>query len=121
VTSQELDLPSGSSSYEVLGGANWDATCPSGYTAIGTGFDAGGVGTVGFVESYGTFVGGFISNDSGVDDDPVYLEAICAYVAGGSTGIPGASRDLASRSTEEARYHADLKAMAAKLRAANVR
>jgi hypothetical protein len=121
VTSQELDLPSGSDSYTALGGANWEATCPSGYTAIGTGFDAGGVGTVGFVESYGTFVGGFISNDSQVDDDPVYLEAICAYVAGGSTGIPGASPDLASRSTEQARYRADLRAMTSTSRAANVR
>jgi hypothetical protein len=63
----------------------FQATCPSGYTVLGTGFDAAGVGQVGFVIAYGTFVGGFISNPSSIQIQ-VHLQATCGVVPGGSSG-----------------------------------
>jgi hypothetical protein len=67
--------------------ANLVVYCPSGYYVLGTGFNAGGIGTVGFVLDYGNFVGGFISNQSSAPiSSGVYVQAICGVVAGGSSG-----------------------------------
>lgn len=84
----------------------FQATCPSGYSVLGTGFNDGGIGDVGFVISFGTFVGGFVSNSTGITDNDVYLQAICGQVAGGSSGANAVHGPSA-----EARYHADLLAM----------
>jgi hypothetical protein len=97
-----LTLPVGSSTYDVDPN-NFQATCPSGYSVLGTGFSAG-IGSVSFVIAYGTFVGGFIYNDSSIPVTGVYLQAICGRVPAGSTGANAA--DLAS---PEATYHARLR------------
>ena len=81
------------------------ATCPSGYSVVGTGVNDGGVGDIGFVISYGTFVGGFISNETSVPVQ-VHVQAICGQVAGGSSGA-----NAIHRAAAEARYDADLRAM----------
>lgn len=103
VRSPMLTIPDGDSSVDV-GGQNWEATCPPGYQVIGTGFDDGGIGQVGFVESFGTFVGGIVfnSNGVGVSDTGVELEAICAKLA-------GANAASAARSASQARYHVELR------------
>jgi hypothetical protein len=41
------------------------------------------IGRADFVQSYGTFVGGFIANDSAVESSPVSLQATCGVVPGG--------------------------------------
>ena len=84
---------------------NLRATCPSGYSVVGTGVNDGGVGDIGFVISYGTFVGGFISNLTSVSVQ-VYVQAICGQVAGGSSGA-----NAVHRAAAEARYEADLRTM----------
>jgi hypothetical protein len=58
------------------------AQCPAGSTVIGTGFDDGGVTEVGFVQKYGTFVGGFIANETGITVTDISVQAICASGSG---------------------------------------
>lgn len=102
VDSPKETLPSGTNTFTVDPNG-FEATCPAGYSVLGTGFNDGGIGNVGFVLSFGTFVGGFISNNSGITDTDVYIQAMCGQVAGGSAGansVHGASA--------EARYHADI-------------
>jgi hypothetical protein len=90
----------------------FQATCPSGYTVIGTGYD-GDIGeTVSVIDYGGFFVGGFVINDTSIPISPVYVQAICAVVPSGSTGADAADR--ASLATEEAAYQADLKRAAAR-------
>jgi hypothetical protein len=57
------------------------ATCPPGYAVVGTGFKSS-LGSPGFVFSYGTFVGGFFSNDSSITIE-TRVQAICARNSGG--------------------------------------
>jgi hypothetical protein len=83
---------------------NLNAICPSGYSVLGTGFNAEGVGTVGFVLSYGTFVGGFISNQSSVTIT-VYVQAICGVVPSGSSGA-----NARHASSSGAQYQRDVQA-----------
>jgi len=77
VTSPTVTLASGDDSYSVAqaGGPSLEADCPAGQVAVGTGFNAS-VGTVGFVESFGTLVGGFVYNDSPITIE-VTVQAMC--------------------------------------------
>jgi hypothetical protein len=102
VDSPKVDVPNGSNTYDV-DPSGFQATCPSGYSVLGTGFDDGGIGNVGFVLSYGQFVGGFISNNSGIDDSSVYVQAICGQVPAGSSGA-----NAVHASGAEGQYHAAL-------------
>jgi hypothetical protein len=86
VQSRQLTLQPGQSTYDI-DRADFRAVCPTGYTVLGTGFNAS-VGTADFVQSYGTFVGGLIANDSGVQSSPVFLQATCGVVAGGVSMAP---------------------------------
>jgi hypothetical protein len=101
VTSPTLTLPAGTNS-DQIGGSSWQANCPAGDQVIGTGFDDGGIGQVGFVEAFGTFVGGIIFNETGVADSGVQLQAICGP-------IPGVAGIASARSVQEARYDAYLR------------
>lgn len=58
-------------------GISDNANCPAGDVAVGTGFDVGGVMRVGFVEAFGSFVGGFVVNDSSISAQYNW-QAICA-------------------------------------------
>jgi hypothetical protein len=107
VISPKETLNPGQSTYDV-DPSGFQANCPSGDTVVGTGFDAAGVGTVGFVESFGTFVGGFISDQSSIPISGVLIQAMCANAPQGAT----ASSAATSRPVEEARYRAMLKRMA---------
>lgn len=84
---------------------NFVANCPNGYSVLGTGVNGGGVGNIGFVLSYGRFVGGFISNET-TQAVQVYVQAICGQVSGGSSGA-----NAVHRSSAEARFQADVRAM----------
>ena len=62
----------------------WRADCPAGMRVIGTGF-YNSIATIGFVKSYGTFVGGFLINETGVTATGVHLQAICAALPAGAS------------------------------------
>ena len=98
--SETLTLQPGQTSYDV-DPDNFQANCPAGYTVLGTGFNAGGIGTVGFVEAYGSFVGGFVNNDTSVPFQ-VHLEAICG-------AVPGGAQIASVRPSAEHAYQAMLK------------
>jgi hypothetical protein len=68
----------------------WLAQCPSGKVVIGTGFDSS-IAHIAFVKAYGTFVGAFIYNDTGVIATDLHLQAICAS-AGGAVASSAQSR-----------------------------
>ncbi|MDQ6605153.1 MAG: hypothetical protein M3Z06_01225 [Actinomycetota bacterium] len=89
VDSPKESLPNRTSTYQVDPNG-FLANCPSGYTVLGTGFSAQAVATVGLVVSYGSFVGGFISNTSGIPLQGIYLQAICGRVPHGSKGAHAA-------------------------------
>ena len=95
----------------------FQATCPDGWTVVGTSFDGGG-GTVWSVTDYGGyFVGGFIANDLSVATNPACVVAQCARVPAGSVG--GEAKDLgASGSALEAMERNDNQQAEAKARAA---
>jgi hypothetical protein len=61
----------------------WVAQCPAGMRVIGTGF-YNSIATIGFVKSYGTFVGGILFNETGATATGVHLQAICAAVPAGA-------------------------------------
>jgi hypothetical protein len=82
------------------------ATCPAGESVLGTGVNVGGVGSLGFVEAYGSFVGGFVSDQSSVPVT-VWLQGICGQVSGGERGA-----NIAGRSSMT-RYQSDLRTAAA--------
>ena len=106
VASENLTLAAGQSTYD-LDPNGFEATCPAGMVVLGTGFDDGGIGQVGFVEAFGTFVGGIIFNNTGVSDAGVDLQAICGSVPNGEVGSQAIVRGARS---PEARYHALLAA-----------
>src|SRR4051794_15525312 len=76
VESQHVRLQPGQHTVDAVGVGNFRANCPTGTTVVGTAFNAG-IGNVDYVQAFGTFVGGFIKNDTSVPFD-VYLQAICA-------------------------------------------
>lgn len=86
VQSEPLTLNPGQSSYDVDPN-NFEATCPAGYTVIGTGFNGPFPPTGGFVQNYGTFVGGFFANESSIQVTDIYLQATCGQVPAGYTGL----------------------------------
>ncbi len=108
VTGASLTLLSGQ-----YGGAP-NATCPAGYTSIGTGFSAGGVGIVGHVINYTYFVGGFFDNPSSITIQ-VYVQATCAALPA------GASISSKTRSSEVATYLADVAAATKNAEAAGLK
>jgi hypothetical protein len=72
VASPPFDLPSGS--YYAP-----QVNCPDGMRVIGTGFLVS-VAQAGIVKSYGTFVGGFIFNNSGVTATGTHIQGMCAQL-----------------------------------------
>lgn len=106
VNSETLTLQPNQTSYDVDPNG-FQATCPSGDTVLGTGFNGPFGPTGGFVENYGTFVGGFFDNTSSIALSNVYLQATCGQVPSGFTGF---ARDQGGAET---RYHAQLRAAAA--------
>jgi hypothetical protein len=109
VTSPHETLNPGQTTYEVDPNG-FQATCPSGYTVIGTGYN-GSAGLTAFVLDFGPFVGGLVANDTNIQLPGVYVQAICAVVPGGNTGSYAADRP--SLASSEAAYHAQLKREAA--------
>jgi hypothetical protein len=103
VESPHITLNPGQTTFEVDPNG-FQANCPAGETVLGTGFDDGGVGSVGFVESFGVLVGGFISNSSSVPTT-VFLQGICGFVPGGAV----AASARAVKATGEANYQAALR------------
>ncbi len=83
VDSPVVTLQPSQSTYDVDPNG-FQATCPGNRSATGTGFNAS-VGTVAFVASYGSFVGGFIYNRTSIPIQ-VHLQAICAGVGYSGTG-----------------------------------
>ena len=79
-----------------------DAQCPPGMYVVGTGFNGPFNDVGGFVEAYGTFVGGFFENASSITLDGS-VQAICAQIPPEAT-VASARNVRAARS----RYTADL-------------
>lgn len=103
--SANVTLQPGQDTYTVAG-TNFRATCPSGTNVIGTGFNTG-IGNADFVIDYGSFVGGFVDNDTSVTIDQVHVQAICASVPENASANVARRAELAN-----ARYEADLLAAA---------
>jgi len=86
------------------------AYCPTGTNVVGTGF-YNSIADIGFVESYGSFVGGIFFNNTGVTATGVYVQAICATVtisAGPITNSTLAAQgDLQRFRADKARFMAD--------------
>jgi len=61
------------------------AQCPAGYVVVGTGFDAS-IGEPGFVLAFGSFVGGFFSNPTGIPIE-TNVQAICAKNSSGGATV----------------------------------
>jgi len=95
VSSPTVSIAPGESSYDVelAGGPALVATCPAGQVAVGTGvFNS--VGSIGFVLSFGSFVGGFIYNDTSITID-VEVQAMCVPgSASGTTSVSAAKRSF---------------------------
>jgi hypothetical protein len=106
VGSPKVTLQPGQDTYQVLPNG-FQANCPAGYTATGTGFDGEGVASIEYLESYGFFVGGFLVNNSLVPAT-VRIFAVCAQ---GSSGLAPAIRGAGSA---QSRYQAQLRELAAK-------
>src|SRR5262245_10676416 len=89
-----------SAAVDLLPGAvtpeTWYATCPAGMHVIGSGF-YNSIADIGFVKSYGTFVGGIAFNDTGVTAHGVHLQAICAAIPAGASylGVSSGKDELA--------------------------
>ena len=109
VGSPQVTLQPGQNTYDVAPNT-FQASCPSGYTATGTGFNGDGAATTTYLESYGFFVGGFLVNDSSIPAT-VQIFAVCAP---GSSGLAPAIRNASS--SLESQYHAELRDIAAKAR-----
>jgi hypothetical protein len=110
VESPSLTLQPGESSVDAAG-LNWQATCPGNDVVLGTGFDGPFPESGGFVEAFGTLVGGFFANESSIPISDVKLEAICGAVPQGSVGP---SADTRSRWVNT--YHAKLAEAEARLK-----
>jgi hypothetical protein len=106
VSSPTVSIPSGSSSYDVeqVGGPALIAACPAGQVVSGTGLN-NSIGYVGFVLSFGDFVGGFIYNDSSITID-VTVQAMC--VPGSAAGTTTATQAKQSFERAAARQDARL-------------
>lgn len=88
--------PAGSASFSVVesnhadvgpsGSATFTAQCPSGQTAVGTGFYSS-VADVGFVKIYGSFVGGIMFNDTGIVVRDLHVQAVCAAGSAGAIAL----------------------------------
>lgn len=103
VESKHETLNPGQSTYDVDPNG-FEASCPSGYTVIGTGFNTG-IGRVDTVLNYGGFfVGGFIDNNTGIQISDVYVQATCGVVPGGVA----AAADGHTRDSFERQYRAAL-------------
>lgn len=85
VESTHIDLAPGAYTPQGM-----QATCPPGKVVIGTGY-YGSIAHTGFVKAYGTFVSGFISNDTGVVAHEVHFQAICASASGAVASSAGRS------------------------------
>lgn len=107
VDSPEVTLAAGQSTYDVAPDS-FQATCPAGFTVVGSGFNAT-VGHVSFVKSYGTMVGGFIYNDTGISIK-VSVQAICAQLPVGTSTSRSVRGAGATLSPGSARFQADLTA-----------
>jgi hypothetical protein len=68
-----------------------DVNCPTGAVVVGTGLNDGGVLTVGFVESFHTFVDGFVTDNTAIAASYNW-QAICAQ----SSGFARDARDTSS-------------------------
>ena len=73
VDSPEISLPPGG----ISGQNDLIAQCPAGSTVVGTGF-FDSIANTGFVEKFGTFVGGFMFNNTSVTANHLKVQAICA-------------------------------------------
>lgn len=104
IESPAVTIPPGDNSYNVDPNS-LEARCPAGSTAIGTGFDSG-IGNVDFVEKFGSFVGGFVHNDTSVTIQAT-VQAICAQLP---PGVAATRADVA-----QARFEAAARAAAASL------
>jgi hypothetical protein len=80
VDSPEVSIPPGSNSFAVNPNS-LRAQCPSGSTVVGTGFNDG-IGDIDFVLKFGTFVGGFVHNDTLITIQ-ARVQAICAQLPQG--------------------------------------
>jgi hypothetical protein len=113
IGSPKVTLQPGQNTYGV-DPSGFQANCPSGYTATGTGFDGEGVASIEYLESYGFFVGGFLVNNSSVAAT-VQIFAVCAP---GSSG-PAPARDVSGLKRHlsglEGRYHSDLREAATRV------
>ena len=74
MTSADVTLTSGEY------GPSAYAVCPSGTSVIGTGFYSS-LASVGFVEAFSGFVGGYFDNQSLITLTGLHVQAICASVA----------------------------------------
>jgi hypothetical protein len=81
IDSPEVSIPAGSTSYSA-DPTSLRAQCPSGTTVVGTGADTG-IGNLDLLKKYGTFVGGFVHNDTSITIQ-ASVQAICARLAPGA-------------------------------------
>lgn len=109
VNSAEVTLPVNADTYTVAG-TGFRANCPAGFAVVGTGFNST-VGHVGLVSAYGTFVGGFIYNDTNITIK-VSVQAICAQVPAGTS----VSRSLSGKPSAIDRFREDAAAAQAAIR-----
>lgn len=91
-------------------GAPPDANCPAGEYVVGTGFNGPFNAVGGFVQAYGTFVGGFFENGSSIPIEG-NVQAICARVPPGAT-----VSSVRSLSSARSRYAADVRRAIARVR-----
>jgi hypothetical protein len=100
VSSPTISIPPGETSFDVAPGT-FQATCPAGMTAIGTGYDSV-IGEMTEVQIFGgVLVGGFVINNSSITISPVSVQAVCAQLP---AGTPVAT---AARSRAQASWHGD--------------
>lgn len=80
VDSPKVTIAPGSTSYDADRNG-MRAQCPAGYTVVGSGVNTG-IGNLDFVQKFGTFVGGFVDNDTSITIQ-AFVEAICAQLPAG--------------------------------------
>jgi hypothetical protein len=94
-------------------GAPPTAQCPAGSTVIGTGFNGPFNQVGGFVQKYGTFVGGFFENSSSITLTGS-VQAICAQLPAGAVAARASSTPTAGRA-DLARFRRAVASAEAKL------
>lgn len=90
-------------------GAPPNAQCPAGTTVVGTGFNGPLSDVGGFVQKYGTFVGGFFANDTNITVSG-NVQAICAQLP------PGAAATRAAHAEDLQRFRDDVAAATERMR-----